>query len=717
MEVDKDNTTWVLNILDGYGFLNKDIEVVSQSGIYSGSKIYLPIREASQPIEIKDPEVGDSLKVICIAYAGFGVGSSKVYPDFEISKTSQGVVIALRDNDLDVAVSDFGVEIKKIDGGLKLSSIQKEIEEAKRKEEEPSQNKMSALKLLDISLLEYDDAKKYFKELGEIKREIYRLPKEIRNRARLKLARFYLANNMIPEALGVLDIIALNDETIKENPMYATLQGVTNALLNRYEDALKWFNVKSLEGNEEAKIWKAYIDVIQNDSIENMAKNYDIFKKNITYIIDYPSKIKNKIALQGLKIAVSEIDENMANDYINLINTDGMRGHQKAGISYYKGLMNEFSGHFEEAFTLFNEVANGENLFYRALANREKLKLEYKLNRIDHKEVLRQLEKLRYSWRGDKFEFDVMNDLVDLYISHGKYNEALSLLKDMMGIFKEEANNRHVKQRMEEIFDNLYLKGDADKLSPVKAIGIYQNFKEITPSGEKGNEMIRRLADRMVSVDLLDQASDLLKNQVEHRLEGREKAIIGARLALINIMNNKPAYALKVIEDTDYFDISNNLKWQRKLIKAKALSEMGKKDEAIKLVENDDTNDAKLLKTEILWSAKRWDEVSDVLRGMIKRPVKGEALEKGQADILIDWITALRLAGREKVLLRVRENFEPYVKGTRYYDTFNLLTDVSDKGTAFTGLSDQIKSAEGFKSFMNSYVDKMKQDGLSQTIK
>ena len=38
---------------------------------------------------------------------------------------------------------------------------------------------------------------------------------------------------------------------------------------------------------------------------------------------------------------------------------------------------------------------------------------------------------------------------------------------------------------------------------------MFYEFRELTPIGRRGDEMIRRLADRLVAVDLLDQAGEL----------------------------------------------------------------------------------------------------------------------------------------------------------------------------------------------------------------
>ena len=42
----------------------------------------------------------------------------------------------------------------------------------------------------------------------------------------------------------------------------------------------------------------------------------------------------------------------------------------------------------------------------------------------------------------------------------------------------------------------------------------------MTPIGRQGDEMVRLLAKRLVEVDLLDQATELLRHQVDNRLKG-----------------------------------------------------------------------------------------------------------------------------------------------------------------------------------------------------
>ena len=51
----------------------------------------------------------------------------------------------------------------------------------------------------------------------------------------------------------------------------------------------------------------------------------------------------------------------------------------------------------------------------------------------------------------------------------------------------------------------------------------YDNI-DLTPIGADGDEMIRRMADRLVAVDLLGPAANLLAYQVNKRLDGVARA-------------------------------------------------------------------------------------------------------------------------------------------------------------------------------------------------
>jgi tetratricopeptide (TPR) repeat protein len=129
--------------------------------------------------------------------------------------------------------------------------------------------------------------------------------------------------------------------------------------------------------------------------------------------------------------------------------------------------------------------------------------------------------------------------------------------------------------------------------------------------------MIRRLSDRLVSVDLLDQASELLQHQVDHRLQGAARAQVATRLAVIYLMNRKPDKALSTLRATRSADLSNELRNQRLLIEARALSDVGRHDVAIEVIANMQGSEAIRLRSDVYWSARRWREAAEQIELML----------------------------------------------------------------------------------------------------
>jgi hypothetical protein len=160
-------------------------------------------------------------------------------------------------------------------------------------------------------------------------------------------------------------------------------------------------------------------------------------------------------------------------------------------------------------------------------------------------------------------------------------------------------------------FEALFLSPKGDNLAAVEALGLFYDFRELTPIGRRGDEMIRRLADRLVSVDLLDQAAELLQHQVDHRLQGAARAQVAVRLAVVYLMNRKPERALATLRSTRTADLSNELRNQRLLLEARALSDTSRHDLALEVVANLEGREASRLRSDVLWGAHRWRDASE----------------------------------------------------------------------------------------------------------
>ena len=147
---------------------------------------------------------------------------------------------------------------------------------------------------------------------------------------------------------------------------------------------------------------------------------------------------------------------------------------------------------------------------------------------------------LTVGWRGDETEIEALQLLAKLYTDGQRYRDAFQIMRTALVVHPGSDLTRQIHDDAAATFDQLFLAGKGDALPPIEALSLFYDFRDLTPVGRRGDEMIRRLADRLVAVDLLDPAAELLQHQVDNRLQGAARAQVATRLAVIYLLNHKP---------------------------------------------------------------------------------------------------------------------------------------------------------------------------------
>ena len=117
-------------------------------------------------------------------------------------------------------------------------------------------------------------------------------------------------------------------------------------------------------------------------------------------------------------------------------------------------------------------------------------------------EAIEQLEQLRFAWRGDSFEFALLQRLADLYEQEVRWREALRACARQRRISPHTAAEAAAED-LRLLFSRVFLGPDRPDLPPLTALSLYEEFRELTPVGDRGNRLIEELVDRLVAVDLL----------------------------------------------------------------------------------------------------------------------------------------------------------------------------------------------------------------------
>ena len=276
----------------------------------------------------------------------------------------------------------------------------------------------------------------------------------------------------------------------------------------------------------------------------------------------------------------------------------GVPRELEPSISVLAGRLAEGLGRPHEALAAYRAAAEAWDRRAAAQGKLRETVLRSALGDLKRIEVIAELETLTTIWRGDETEIEALQLLARLYTEEGRYRDAFHVMRTALAAHPNSEMTRRIHDEATTTFDALFLAGKGDAIPTIDALSLFYDYRELIPIGRRGDEMIRRLADRLVSVDFLDQASELLQYQVDHRLQGAARAHVAIRLAVVYLLNHKPDRALAALRATRTADLSNELRNQRLLLEARALSDLGRHDLGLEIVANIDGREAVRLRAE-----------------------------------------------------------------------------------------------------------------------
>jgi hypothetical protein len=366
-----------------------------------------------------------------------------------------------------------------------------------------------------------------------------------------------------------------------------------------------------------------------------------------------------------------------------------------------RGRLAEGLGHDKDALDDYKRAVASSDRRAATEAELLEIALLQKRNEISPQDSLRELETLAVTWRGDTLEVQTLEMLARIYAESGRYAESFGAVRIANRLAPNLEVARQGQDAASALFAQLFLGPKGDDLPPIEALGMFYEYRELTPIGRRGDEMIRRLADRLVAVDLLDQAAELLQYQVDKRLEGAARAQVAARLAMVYLTNRKPERAIDALHSTRIADLSGELRQQRLLLEARAQSDVGRHDLALDIVSNISGKEAIRLRSDIYWAARQWRESAEQIelyyadRWRDFKPLS--AAEKGD---IIRAVIGYALADDVIGLARFREKYAPLMTGEDRVAFDTASKPVSSSGADFAQIAKMAASVDTLEGFL-----------------
>lgn len=692
----RDGNTWRLTLADNVTDPSRPLPLRRAPGIDARGAVLVPLESPAFVHRLDDPDIGDTLFVVTAQPPARGVLREQRFVEFVALPSMHGAAIAPLADDLAVTLTVEGAAVRRPDG-LAVSALPTpppppRIATEPRKAGLIDPENWRAEREVDFAARE-----------GELIEAVSLMPAASRAESRLMLARFYLAHGFSAEAIGVLEAGAREDNQILGQPRYFLLRGIAELQIGRPTDAINLFKNAKLADSGEAAILRA----VANADLGRWTAARDAIRTGMRAFDDLPDDLQRRVLFAAVRSSVEVRDLNDATRFMHDLELMKVPPAQEQEFVLLSARIAEAVGRFDRAKTLYEEVSTSMMGPAAAEAQLRSLAMRHARGELSRVKAIERLEALAIVWRGDRIELDTIRLLGRLYVAEARYHDAFKLLDAALIVDPEADTTHEFHGEMAAVFEDLFLTGKSEMLPSIEALALYYDFSRLTPIGRRGDELIRRLADRLISVDLLDQAAELLDHQVNYRLTGAAKAQVAAKLAIVHMMNRKPGEAVRVLSSTRMPRLPKELVEQRLFVEARALSDTGRYDTALELLDSMRGPEADRLRADIHWSAKNWREAGERLEALVGERWKDEGpLEPADRHDVLRAALAFTLGGEQIGLGRIKDKFTQKMGETTEGKVLALL--VSSEGATPRTLTEAARALASFDS-MAMFVERYRE--------
>ena len=687
-------TRWVVNL--GPSVLEPPTALDISRGIFADGTAYAEILAGGLGTirRIVHPHVGDELYVVPMMPPTHGALARQEFVEFELLPSAQGIVIRPKTEELSIALEEQRVLITR-DSGLSLSEVGLPLGSfGFDPDDRPG--------YFDLRAYKGEGPSEFKERMEEYQTRIAASEGTVRVERLLDFSRFLMAFELGQEANGLLDVAVAEAPSLEHDEVYLTLRAAALTLADRYEEAKAIVDSHAMGDVSDAAFWGLLADA----ALRNWPEVNNAFDDVSVLFSDYPAQLVARARLDGVEAAIQVQSVDLAVERLSQVHPAPLRGRLQEGrLELLQARVDLAKGRIDQAVQTFDQIRQMDLGPHGAEATLRSIEARILGDLLSPEDGVEELENLAVAWRGDDTEVSTRVLLGELYVEQGRYGDALTAMKGILIAQPGHKSAAEVSEEMQDIFVDLFLNGEADRLAAIDALALFYDFRELTPIGRRGDELVRRMADRLVSVDLLDQAAQLLEHQVEHRLSGTARAQIAADLALIYLMDYRPAQAVSVLQRSRASQVPPIIERGRRVIEARALSELGRHELALEILRQLQGIDVAAVRADVLWNAERWLDAGEVIeRSLADRWLDRIPLDEQEMQQVLRAAIAFSFAGDSYALERLRARYESKMSMGIYASAFDVVTaPIETHGSAFRDVARSIAGLSTLNRFLDDY--------------
>lgn len=479
-----------------------------------------------------------------------------------------------------------------------------------------------------------------------------------RQAARWVYARSLIAGERGPEALGVLQVMRQDDPDLGMVDAWRLAHGAALAQSGRSADAVAELDMPGLRANPEACLWRLRA-LAESGLAEQALQQLACAGPALSAPRAAP------FVLAAARAGVEAKGDAAAPD--KALHWLSWLPDRDPAANLLRGRAEQALGHADQARLRFARVEQSGNAPQRMDARLSQVEGRIARKAIAPQAALKELDAIRYSWRGDAIEERALRLAYAIADARGDLAETLSAGAALVRYHDAAAQQPELltglRAKLSDALD------PARKLPLDKAAGLYWDYRDIAPSGAEGDLMASRLAGRLQQAGLYERAADLLSYQLMQRAGDLARGPLSARVAGLYILAGRPERALRTLRETDDPGLPDAMLAERKRVEAAALVQVGRPDEAMAVLQ--DLPGSAPLQAEVLWQKRDWARYADASAAAL--PTGRTLGPVAQAQVLRHAISQAML-GREDALGRLHARYAGAFRGLASAPVFEMLT-------------------------------------------
>lgn len=292
--------------------------------------------------------------------------------------------------------------------------------------------------------------------------------------------------------------------------------------------------------------------------------------------------------------------------------------------------------------------------------------------KIDRKTELKNLETLRFQWRGDLLEYKINTYLADRYLQEKQYPQALSLLRKTLKYFPHNGAQDKLPEKMQNALI-VYFK---QKPSPplMQSLSVFQEFGDILPDTSAGDDVMIMATSLLIKLKLYDSAHEIIVKYIKEKMKAgdsqQRKNRLLFQVALSSYLDGEMQQVFRALKDIQHE--SPELKIKINLLKSLSYEVMDEPEKALSVL--GDSNPERYQRAKIHFAEANWDEACDAYQQIIdSEDFKKFPLDERQY-LVINLALCQGLNGNEEELSEIHEKYKGLFGKQKTEPTFLFLT-------------------------------------------